>query len=336
MARLAQLERGQRPSIRTKPQMVQRYFGLGLLGGGLVGIAAIVALPYVAPEHSPRMAMAASSVTAPPPVRPVPTPAPAPREAGARPAKAAPAVPAPSSRASTSHAATAPPGPPPLSMDLTRSARGTSPFPLEVTGVTDPDNARVIVRDLPKTARLSSGERRDERTWALRIPELNGLQVSLGESTPEVFDIVIEIASVSGAQLFKTSARVRLKPGDAPSAPRRLPASIEDLLRESKAAPATPATPAAIETPFRTEVTSAEPASTPAAADRPVAQAAAEPAAAPPAPERKSLPDGRSALGGPANGQAQGPAEETRQVWWKLPTSGPAPAWAPFGANSGQ
>jgi hypothetical protein len=204
---------------------------------------------------------------------------------------------------------------------------------LEVSGVADPDNARVIVRDLPKTARLSSGERRDERTWALRIAELNGLQVSLADSTPEVFDIVIEIASVSGAQLFKTSARVRLKPGDAPSAPRRLPASIEGLLRESKATPATPAAPAAIETPFHTEVTSAEPAATPAAADQPVAQAAAESAAAPPAAERKPLPDGRSALGGPASGQTQGPAEETRQVWWKLPTAGPAPAWAPFGSG---
>jgi hypothetical protein len=328
MARLAQLEKGPRPSIRTRPQVVQRYFGLGLLGSGLVGVAAIVALPYVAPEQAPKTAMAASSVAAPPPMRPAS--APVPREATKRPATNPPASP---SRAATIE----PPGPPPpLNMDLTRSARGTSPFPLEVTGVADPDNARVIVRDLPKTARLSSGERRDERTWALRIPELNGLQVSLGESTPEVFDIVIEIASVSGAQLFKTSARVRLKPGDVPATPRRLPTSIEDLLRESKATPATPATPAAIETPFRTEVTSAEPAATPAAADQPVAQAAAEPAAALPVPERKPLPEGMSALGGPASGQAQGPADETRQVWWKLPTPAPTSAWAPFGGSSGQ
>jgi hypothetical protein len=217
-------------------------------------------------------------------------------------------------------------------MDLTRTARGTTPFPLQVTGVADPDNARVIVRDMPKAARLSSGERRDEHTWALRIADLNGLQVSLGESTPEVFDITIEIASLSGAQILKTSARVRLKSGDAPAAPRRLPASIEDLLRESKLVPATPAARAAIDTPFQTEVVrAAEPAETPGPVDQPASQATAEAA-----PERKPLPEGLSALGGPVSGQTQSAGEETRQVWWKLPTPAPAPAWSPFGTPGSQ
>jgi hypothetical protein len=309
MARLARLEAGQQPTIKTRPQMVQRYFGLGLLGSGLLGVAAIVALPYVAPEYAPESVAAASSVAVPAPLWSTTASAPATRETTVARAAAEPSGP-----------------PPPLSMNLTRSGRGTSPFPLQVTGVTDPDNARVIVRDMPKTARLSNGERRDEHTWALKIADLDGLQVSLAETTPAVFDITIEIASVSGAQLLKTSARVRLKTADVPASPRRLPSSIEDLLRDSKAKNIPPPAHAAVETPFRTKVSGASPVAAPPArtAEPPVTQAAAVSPLPQPAgePERKALPDGLSSLGGPLDR----PEVESRQVWWKLP----APAWAPF------
>jgi len=325
MARLARLEAGHRPTIKTRPQMVQRYFGLGLLGSGLLGVAAIVALPYIAPEHVPESAMAASSAAAPAPLWSTMTSAAPTRETTVTP-------PTSPSRGGKAHATAEPPGPtPPLRMNLTRSGKGTSPFPLQVTGVTDPDNARVIVRDMPKTARLSSGERRDAHTWALKIADLKGLQVSLGESTPEVFDITIEVASTSGAQLVKTSARVRLKSDGAPAVRRRrLPTSIEELLRESKAKNRRLPAHAAVDTPFRTKVSGASPAAAPAAAIHPPATQAAAADVAPKAAEaaRKELPEGLNALGGPLDRSKS----ENRQVWWKLP----APAWAPFGNTRSQ
>jgi hypothetical protein len=318
MARLARLEGGQQPTIKTRPQMMQRYFGLGLLGSGLLGVAAIVALPHIAPEYAPERVMAASSATFPAPLWPTSTT----RETTvARP----PALPP---RSRTAQAAAEPPGPPPpLSMNLTRSGQGMSPFPLQVTGVPDPDNARVIVGDLPKTARLSSGERRDEHTWALKIADLKGLQVNFAESTPEVFDITIEVASTSGTQLVKTSARVRLMSDGAPAARRRLPSSIEDLLRESKAKNLAPAAHAAVDTPFRTKVSGPSAAAAPThPAEPPAAAVDAAPKVA--QTERKALPQGLSALGGPLDR----PEAENRQVWWKLPTS----TWTPFGDARGQ
>jgi hypothetical protein len=139
-----------------------------------------------------------------------------------------------------------------------------------------------------------------------------------------VFDITIEVASTSGAQLVKTSARVRLKPGDSPAARRRLPSSIEELLRESKAKKLAPAAHAAVDTPFRTKVSGPSPAAAPIQADPPAAQAMAADAAPNVArTERKALPEGLSSLGGPLDR----PEPENRQMWWKLPT----PAWAPFG-----
>ena len=324
MARLARLDVGPQPTIRARPRVVQRYVGLGLLGSGLVGVAAIVALPYVTTEQARDGAAAAPSATASAPVRPAPK---VPSSGSmTRAATVAPAL--PPREGPKRAAAVEPPGPPPpLNMTLTRSGRGTSPFPLQVSGIADPDNARVILRDMPKTARLTNGERRDERTWALRLADLPDLQVSLGEGTPEVFDVGIEVASVSGAQILKTSVRVRL-------APRRLPTSIEDLLRESKAKPAVPPSPAAVETPFRTEVTSVSLAEAPPRPVEPPATQAVAAAAAPQAPEaeRKPLPEGLSALGGPTSK----PEAENRQVWWKLPAPSPAPAWAPFGSRTNQ
>ena len=210
------------------------------------------------------------------------------------------------------------------------------PFPLQVTDVADPDNTRVILRDMPATARLTGGERRDEHTWSLRLGELPDLRVTLGAGTPEIFDIVIVIASTSGEQILQTGARVRLKSDDRPGAPRRLPSTIEDLLRDSKAVIPPPATPAPVETPFHTEVSGPAPAeAAPPAADEAVAKAA-EPS--PPSQvaetERKPLPEGLSSLGGPVKPSDAGEQTENRQLWWKLPSPAPTPAWAPFG-NSG-
>jgi hypothetical protein len=312
--------------------LTERFFGLGLLAAGLLGCAAIVALPHLTAEQARDGAVAAPSAAAPVPSRStaaVPPPA-------ANFTRAAP-VTAPPPRESTKRAAAVePPGPlPPLNMNLARSGQNAVPFPLQVTGVADPDNARVILRDMPATARLTGGERRDERTWALRLGELPDLKVNLGAGTPDIFDIIIEIASTSGEQILQTSARVRLKPSDAPGAPRRLPTSIEDLLRDSKAVIPPPAR-APVETPFQTEVSGLAPVdAVPPAGDQSMAKAA-EPNAPPQAAEteRKALPGGLSALGGPVKqSDAEGQADN-RQLWWKLPTPAPTPAWAPFG-NSG-
>jgi hypothetical protein len=246
-------------------------------------------------------------------------------------------------------------------MNLTSGVHGTSPFPLQVSNIPDADTARVILRDMPKAAQLTSGERRDDHTWSLRLAELNGLQVTLGEGTPEIFDITIEVASASGAQIVKIGARVRLKPDGGSVAPRRVPATIEDLLRESRAIMPPPAQPP-VGTPFHTTVTGvpakpapAEPAaavaegapavpapSAPAPAVAEVTLAAQPASSSSPAaePERKPLPEGRSALGGPV-AQAEAVTEgeiqtETRRVWWKLPSPSPTPAWAPFGDASRQ
>lgn len=327
MARLAELETGPQPTIRTRPRTMQRYFGLGLLGSGLAGCAAIVALPYFTGEPMRDGAVAASSAIAQASSKPH-SKSPS-RESVTRTAAASPGSP-PAKSADRVPAAEPPGPPPPLNMTLTRGGRGMSPFPLQVSNIADPDNARVILHDMPKTTRLTNGERRDNHTWALRLADLPNLQVSLGEGTPEVFDVGIEIASSTGAQILKTSVRVRLKPGDGHAAPRRLPKSIEDLLRESKAK----IPPTAVETPFRTEVTSVSPPEAPSHLADPSAVAQAADASAPPSraaeAEPKPLPEGLSALGGPLNR----PEAANRQVWWKLPTPSQTPEWAPFGNPS--
>jgi hypothetical protein len=366
MARLDRLQAGRRTTIRTRSHPTQRLFGIGLLAGGLIGAGAILAMPYVSPQKGAERAVAASvtASSASAPVRAVAAPLPPARESAPTRTAAAPST---SREAPKRAPAVEPPGPPPpLTMNLTSGVRGTSPFPLQVSNIPDADTARVILRDMPKAAQLTSGERRDDHTWSLRIAELNGLQVTLGEGTPEIFDIIIEVASASGTQIIKTGARVRLKTDGGSVAPRRVPATIEDLLRESRAIMPPPAQPP-VDTPFHTTVTEAPAKAAPAepaaavAEGAPTAPAPSAPVLSAPAPavaeatlaaqptpsplpaaesERKPLPEGRSALGGPV-AQAEAATEgetqaETRRVWWKLPTPSPTPAWAPFGNASHQ
>jgi hypothetical protein len=336
MARLARLDAGPRTTVRTRPRLTQRYFGLGLLASGLLGCAVIIALPHGTAEQVRDGAVAGSAAALPPPFRSaaavLPPPASIPRATPA-------AAPSPQPRATAKRtAAVEPPGPPPpLNMNLARSGKDPVPFPLQVTDVADPDNTRVILRDMPATARLTGGERRDERTWALRLGELPGLRVTLGAGTPEIFDIVIEIASTSGEQILQTGARIRLNSGDGSGAPRRLPSTIEDLLRDSKAV-IPPPVRAPVETPFHTEVSGPAPVeATPPPGNTTVAKTP-EPSEPPEITEteRKPLPEGLSALGGPVKGADAGEQSEVRQLWWKLPSPAPTPAWAPFGNSSAQ
>jgi hypothetical protein len=307
MKRLAQLEAGTaglQPVVRTRPRSAQTYFGVGLVASGLFGCVAILLLPAASPEQAHEGAVAATSREAP--ARSWSDPVSAPRETAAR------------------AAATAPAGPP-LDVPIARSGRGAAPFPLQVTGVGDAQNARVIFRNVPKTAQLSTGQRQDEHTWALRLADLDGLQLSLGEGTPDIFDITIEVASASGVQALRTVARVRLigQPGAPAAGPKRSPpTSIEDILRQSKADAAAP--PArVVDAPFRTQVKVTTPP--PRFAVAPAAPSV-EASGLSPEAERKASPprpEGLSALGGPVH---RPEAAENRQMWWKMP----APGWTPF------
>ncbi len=139
-------------------------------------------------------------------------------------------------------------------MTIRRSHGGTALFPLRVTGAGGTDSVRVMLRDLPETVWLSNGVRQDEHTWGLRLADLEDLHVTLGDVTPDTFDVTVEVASVAGTQVAKTVAHVRLSDrrgvAAAPAQPRSTAATIEDLLRAPVAPPQAPG----VATPFRTEV----------------------------------------------------------------------------------
>jgi hypothetical protein len=181
-------------------------------------------------------------------------------------------------------------------MTLHRSDDGTAFFPLAVTGADSADGARVVLHDMPEAVQLSRGERQDEHTWVLRLADLQGLRMTLGDGTPVAFDVLVEVATAAGASLARTVAQVRL-------ADRRQ-AAIEELLSAAAAVP-----PVGAGTPFRTEVQ--------------VAHRTREPARA--ALPRPPLPEGLSSLGGPIG--APTPPELSRKLWWRMPARA---AWSPF------
>lgn len=282
--RLALLERGVllvprpkthadswQPSCGSRQRLFGASFGLGLACGGLLGSVALLALLLMHPEPAwPRQMSTPADAT-----------------------QGAAATALPDST---------------LEMIIRRSHDGKALFPLHVTGAENTDSVRVVLRDLPETVRLSNGERQDERTWGLRLADLEGLYVTLGEGTPDAFDVTIEVASAAGMQVAKTVAHVRLagrrEVVAAPVLSRSTAATIEDLLRQ-------PVAPS-----FRTDVVRSAPR---------VEELAA--AALP----RPPLPGGVSSLGGP-KGDGSGepaPSVEGRKVWWRMPT--PGTAWTPFG-----
>jgi hypothetical protein len=272
------------PGGKSRKHVVRASFGLGFACGGLLGAAALLVLTVV--HHEPArlplgraLPEASASLAASWPVQPV--------DASAHAAAAAPPIPS-------------------LDMTLRRSDAGAALFPLAITGADSADGVRVVLRDLPETAWLSRGERQDEHTWALRLADLEDLHVTLGEGTPEAFDVVVEVVSAPGAPLARTVAHVRLadrRQTVVTPERRSSAAAIANLLSAAAAAPA------GVATPFRTEVQEAMPR-------------AEEPA--PAALLRPPLPQGLSSLGGPMGAPA--PPETSRKVWWTVPT----PAWSPF------
>jgi hypothetical protein len=216
-----------------------------------------------------------------------------------------------------------------FAMSIHRGDGGAASVGLRVLGIDSPDSVQVLLRDVPATAELSRGQRRDPGTWALRVAELENLQLTLGDGTPDAFDMIIEVASSGGTRMAKAVAHVRVSDPrgvaqmSAPPA-RALAAGVEGFRRSAMPVLSGSADPGSaasgssvIERPFRTEVT---------------ALARAEPPPEQLSAPRPALPGGISSLGGPL-GEPGAPAQpqETRTVWWKLPP----PTWTPFADGTG-
>jgi hypothetical protein len=170
-----------------------------------------------------------------------------------------------------------------------------------------------MLRDMPEAASLSSGERRDEHTWALRLADLDDLHLSLREDTPDTFDVIIEVASAAGAQIAATVAHVRLLDAPQAAAP---PRTAEASFNNKPPAEARAVEPAKAAAP-RGAVARPKPALE-AGAAAPLQERGLEP--------RAPRLEGASALGGPVGDAAAAPAADGRQMWWKMPS----PAWTPF------
>jgi hypothetical protein len=213
----------------------------------------------------------------------------------------------------------------PLEIAVQRSQRSMAPFPLQITGIAEPEQVTVLLRHMPERAWLTSGERRDEHTWALRISDLENLHVTLNDGTPDVFNVTIEVGLQTGTPAVVTKARVRLLDEYSAASEQNLPAQPTPL-----GVQAAPSPQKHIETPpSADEPSGTGPSRRPAAPGSKTAIAAAPQITAEPTqPARVQRPEGMRALGAVAR-ETSG---ESRQVWWKMPP----PAWAPFAEGSGQ
>jgi hypothetical protein len=228
-------------------------------------------------------------------------------------ALAGPAVRAP--REAESHAAADAATPSAFEMHLDRGEGGLASLGLRVLGVDGSDGVRILLHDVPATAELSRGERRDRSTWSLRVAELENLQLRLGDGTPDTFDMMIEVATAGGTRMASAVAHVRVsEPSRAAKMPSpAVPAATARIDGVWQPAVSAISDVVDIERPFSTEV--AAPAKT-------------DPASAEQRSKRPLLPQGISALGGPTGdpGSDAPQPNEGRTVWWKLPP----PGWSPF------
>ncbi len=124
-----------------------------------------------------------------------------------------------------------------FAMSIHRGDGGAAYVGLRVHGIDSPDSVQVLLRDVPATAELSRGQRRDPGTWALRVAELENLQLTLGDGTPDAFDMTIEVASTGGTRMAKAVAHVRVSDprgvAQMSAPPARALAAGVDGLRQS-------------------------------------------------------------------------------------------------------
>ena len=169
---------------------------------------------------------------------------------------------------------------------MVRGNERHSTFPLRITGTDVGEVPTVTPRDLPQAVSMSTGERQDQHTWAQRLADPDTL--STRDDSPAALDVKIDVVSTAGAQVAAT-ARVR---GD-PLA--QGPVQVASPLARPR--PSLEASAALVREPTMQ-----------------------------PARDVRLRPEGSSALGGPMGDTPTAPAQDNRQVWWKMP----APAWAPF------
>lgn len=287
------------------------YFSAGLLGGGVVGAAALLALPLMTPGQSMFFRIeipAAISALA----HWVPD-APASR-------LGRPVVPVVARE----------PQPDAFDVVIDRGTRAHAPFALRLVGSED-TGMEVLLRDVPTTAVLSRGERRGLSTWALRAADLAELHLTLNDGTPDTFDVRIEVLAPAGIAAASSVARVRLVGVARVEQTASVPADVAPAVALAPVAPPVPVV-AAVSADTPSHSRSASVASRNDAPKRERVARAALPAAttvveidrrppqqAAPQAEARHWPEGASGLGAIAR-------ESDRQVWWKLPM----PPWSPF------
>lgn len=309
MQRLALVVNGNIGSGSSEPEGTERpgcdrnpvvYFGLGVAASGMIGVVALLGLLRLAPDQGSTLgdlSTQAVAALAPWPIAPSTPPAVAVRE---------------------THPAHA------FDMVISRGERASAPFGLRLTG-TDEADVEVLLRDVPATALLSRGVRRDEGTWAVRPADLAALHLSLSDGAPDAFEVRIDVVTPANVAAASTVARVRLIDGPNDAGPRVAATEppSDAMMRGNPAA-----TAGGIDPPFQMQrmVASRRPgaAGEDKAARTPAPQRAAtavEATARMPqaAPQPRHWPEGASGLGAV-------PRESERQVWWKMP----APTWSPF------
>src|SRR5262245_2611237 len=189
------------------------------------------------------------------------------------------------------------------------------------------ENFEIVLHGVPATATLSRGERRDAVTWVLRGADLDDLHLSLGEATPEAFDIRIDVVAPLSVPTIGSIARIRVV--DSVAREKNRAAALEAPARQG--GPAAGGTSVAKSVPVQQAAAAiAGPA---AAADakakrpgperRPAPEAGAAVAAPQAAASARPWPEGASALGATSR-------ESERQVWWTMPQ----PSWSPFPAGT--
>jgi hypothetical protein len=196
-------------------------------------------------------------------------------------------------------------------LPIRRSERASAAFPLQITGARTSDIGSVVLHDVPEQAWLSKGQRQDEHTWVMQAADLNGLRLSMGEGTPDAFDLTIEVAASSGDPAGRSVARVRLL-----DVPKKLETSVAAA---EEPVPMLDALPVLRHAPVLAKPRPAEIAPQQKSVQKPLMVQA---------PRRVQVteeirpaghvtrPEGMSALG--MSMRETNPEE--RQLWWKMPS----------------
>jgi hypothetical protein len=269
-------EAGRGRSLRTV-----LFFALGILGGALIGAAALLALNMAWGAQLRDLGNRGLGVFAA---------ALAPLVGGIE-ALVAHAPP----RAHAPATATLPlQQPESFDVVIDRRVKIRAAFGLRLVG-SDDRRLQVLLRDVPTTAALSHGAQQDASSWIVGAADLEHLHLTLADGTPDAFDIRIDVLARSDVAAVGSVARVRVVdvPGKDPASMIAAVAQ-RDTVVPSALAVAAP---------------QVQKARGRAREDKGKAINVAAPASA---ANQRHWPDGASGLG------AVPPSIE-RQVWWKMP-----------------